>query len=221
MVWLYSRLLPVSDLLYSALMMPRLLLGFSGLEICKQLKSHIETSHIPIILITALASLEQNIEGLKQGADDYITKPFDLEILLLKCNNLVKSRKALQYKFQDEHSPETVRLATNILDQKILDKSIMYIEDNLTNENFDINQWAKELQMGRTKLFNKIKGITGLTPNDFILNIKMKKATSLLKNNPDMTVAEIAYELGFSSPGYFSKCFKDLYGITPFNYRNN
>ncbi len=205
------------DIILTDIMIPR----FSGLEICKQLKSHIETSHIPIILITALASLEQNIEGLKQGADDYITKPFDLEILLLKCNNLVKSRKALQYKFQDEHLPETVRLATNILDQKILDKSIMYIEDNLTNENFDIDQWAKELQMGRTKLFNKIKGITGLTPNDFILNIKMKKAASLLKNNPDMTVAEIAYKLGFSSPGYFSKCFKDFYSITPFNYRNN
>ncbi|MBD8347282.1 hybrid sensor histidine kinase/response regulator transcription factor [Dysgonomonas sp. HGC4] len=205
------------DIILTDIMIPR----FSGLEICKQLKSHIETSHIPIILITALASLEQNIEGLKQGADDYITKPFDLEILLLKCNNLVRSRKALQYKFRDEQSFETVGLATNIQDQKILDKSILYIEDNLTNENFDISQWAKELQMGRTKLFNKIKGITGLTPNDFIINIKMKKAALLLKNNPDMTVAEIAYQLGFASPGYFSKCFKEIYGITPVNYRNN
>lgn len=205
------------DIILTDIMIPR----FSGMEICKQLKSHIETSHIPIVLITALASLEQNIEGLKQGADDYITKPFDLEILLLKCNNLVKSRKALQYKFQDKHSPETVGLATNILDQKIIDKSIAYIENNLANENFDINQWARELQMGRTKLFNKIKGITGLTPNDFILNLKMKKAASLLKNNPDMTVTEIAYKLGFSSPGYFGKCFKELYGVTPFSYRNN
>lgn len=205
------------DIILTDIMIPR----FSGLEICKQVKSHIETSHIPIVLITALASLEQNIEGLKQGADDYITKPFDLEILLLKCNNLVRSRKVLQYKFQDEQSFETTKLATNIQDQKTLDKSIQYIEDNLTNENFDINQWAKELQMGRTKLFNKIKDITGLTPNELIINIKMKKAALLLKNNSDITVAEIAYQLGFSSPGYFSKCFKEIYGVTPVNYRNH
>lgn len=205
------------DIILTDIMIPK----FSGLEVCKHLKSHIETSHIPIILITALASTEQNIEGLKQGADDYITKPFDLEILLLKCNNLVRSRKTLQYKFQNEYSPETIGLATNILDQKILDKSITYIENNLSNEKFDINQWAKELNMGRTKLFNKIKGITGLTPNEFVLNIKMKKAASLLKNSPDMTISEIAYQLGFSSSGYFGKCFKELYGVTPFNYRNN
>lgn len=198
-------------------MMPQL----SGLEICKQLKSHIETSHIPIILITALASAEQNIEGLKYGADDYITKPFDMEMLLLKCNNLVRSRKKLQYKFQNETSNEPVSLATNILDQKIIDKSIAYINNNLSNENFDINQWAKELNMGRTKLFNKIKAITGLTPNEFILTLKMKKAAAMLKDQPEATITEIAYQLGFSSAGYFGKCFKEAYGVTPINYRNH
>lgn len=205
------------DIILTDIMIPR----FSGLEICKQIKSHIETSHIPIVLITALASLEQNIEGLKYGADDYITKPFDLEILLLKCNNLIRNRKILQYKFQNGQSVETAKLTTNIQDQKILEKSVVFIENNLKNENFDISQWAKELQMGRTKLFNRIKEITGLTPNDFIINIKMKKAALLLKNNPDITVAEIAFQLGFSSPGYFSKCFKEIYGVTPGNYRNH
>lgn len=203
------------NLVLSDIMMPRL----SGIEMCRQLKMHIETSHIPVILLTARSSVEQNREGLKYGADDYITKPFHLELLLLKCNNIVKTQQELQRKFRLASNLEINELATNTLDQELLSRSVEVIEANIDNPAFDIGVWSRELAIGRSKLFNKIKAITGLTPNDFILNIKLKKAAVLLSPPHELTVAEISYRLGFSSPGYFGRCFKSQFNVTPLQYR--
>lgn len=208
------------DIILSDVMIPRI----SGLDICKKLKSRAGTSHIPILLITARSSFKQNMEGLQYGADDYIVKPFNIELLLLKCNNLVKSRKELQTKYHlinpiIEYGKTSI--TTNSIDMLFLKKAITIVETNLTNTGFDINSWAKELNIGRSKLFQKIKEITGYTPNEYIIIVKMKKATILLKEAPDMTVAEVAYQVGFSSPGYFSKSFKEYYGITPLQYRQS
>lgn len=207
------------NLIISDVMIPRL----SGLEICKRIKSLKGTSHIPIILLTARSSEKEQIEGLQCGADDYIIKPFNLDILLIKCNNLIKSRKELQLKIStvSDTEIEKSKLATNTIDQKFLDEAINVVEKHISNSKFDSNIWAKELSIGRSKLFHKIKEITGSTPNEYLIIIRMEKAATLLKNKPNMTIAEIAYEVGFSTPGYFSKCFKDQFGITPLQYRNS
>lgn len=203
------------NLVLSDIRMPRL----SGTEMCLQLKKHIETSHIPVILLTARSLEEQRSEGLKCGADDYISKPFNLEHLLLKCNNMVKTQRELQRRFCSVPEAEVNELATNLLDQELLSRSVEVIGENLDNPSFDISIWSRELGIGRTKLFNKIKSITGLTPNDFILHIKLKKAAALLSEPNELTVAEISYRLGFSSPGYFSRCFKGRFGVSPLQYK--
>lgn len=203
------------NLILSDIRMPRL----SGTEMCLQLKKHIETSHIPVILLTARSLEEQRSEGLKCGADDYISKPFNLEHLLLKCNNIVKTQRELQRRFCSVPDVEVNELATNLLDQELLSRSVEVIGENLDNPSFDITIWSRELGIGRTKLFNKIKSITGLTPNDFILHIKLKKAAALLIEPNELTVAEISYRLGFSSPGYFSRCFKGRFGVSPLQYK--
>ncbi|MDU1890094.1 MAG: response regulator [Dysgonomonas sp.] len=211
------------DIVLTDVMMPRM----SGLDICKKLKSRTDTSHIPVVLITARSSLKQNIEGLQYGADDYIVKPFNIELLLLKCNNLIRTRKDLLLKYQtmnntiSDDQNTTTNLTTNSIDQRFLENAVTIVEANLNNTEFDVNVWAKELNIGRSKLFQKIRDITGHTPNEYIIIIKMKKATLLLKENPEMTVAEIAYQVGFSSPGYFSKSFKEYYGMTPIQYRQS
>lgn len=205
------------NIIVSDVMMPHL----SGTDMCQQLKKHIETSHIPIILLTAQSSVEQNMVGLKHGADDYITKPFSIELLLLKCNNIVKTQQELQRKFCNNPQIEIAELATNGLDQELLTKSVHIIEANLDNPLFDITLWSREMGIGRTRLYNKIKSITGLTPNDFIINIKLKKAAVMLSSQNDLTIAEIAYHLGFSSPGYFGKCFKNQFDVTPLQYKKN
>lgn len=203
------------NLVLSDVRMPRL----TGTEMCLQLKKHIETSHIPVILLTARSLEEQRSEGLKCGADDYISKPFNLEHLLLKCNNIVKTQGELQRRFCSVPEAEVNELATNLLDQELLSRSVEVIGENLDNPSFDITIWSRELGIGRTKLFNKIKSITGLTPNDFILHIKLKKAAALLSEPNELTVAEISYRLGFSSPGYFSRCFKGRFGVSPLQYK--
>lgn len=203
------------NLILSDIRMPRL----AGTEMCLQLKKHIETSHIPVILLTARSLEEQRSEGLRCGADDYISKPFNLEHLLLKCNNIVKTQRELQRRFCSVPDAEVNELATNSLDQELLSRSVEVIGENLDNPSFDITIWSRELGIGRTKLFNKIKSITGLTPNEFILHIKLKKAAALLNEPNELTVAEISYRLGFSSPGYFSRCFKGRFGVSPLQYK--
>lgn len=206
------------DLIVSDVMMPRM----SGYELCKKLKNRVETSHIPIILLTAKASVDQVLEGLGSGADDYISKPFHMEVLLLKCKNIIRNRQDIQAKFRFANlDTPVVELATNKLDQVFLDQSIRLIEENLQNENFNIDLWSRNMAFSRSKLHKKIKSITGLTPNDFILQIKLNKSANLLINAPEYSISEIAWKCGFTTAGYFGKCFKAYYGITPKEYRNN
>lgn len=203
------------DIIITDVMMP----GMDGKELCRRIKSNPSTSHIPVILLTAQNAVEQYIEGFQTGADDYITKPFNTQLLISRCNNLVNSRILLQEKFS--HKPETSvqMLATNKIDKEMLDKAISIIEANISNTDFNMNIFAREMGMARTNLFTKIKAITGQTPNDFILSIRLKKGAYLLRNNPELNITEIAEKIGFSSSRYFSKCFKDLYNISPLTYR--
>ncbi|AVM52982.1 signal transduction histidine kinase [Bacteroides zoogleoformans] len=199
----------------SDVVMPRM----SGTELCKRIKSDFNTCHIPVVLLTARTAIEQNIEGLRIGADDYITKPFNTGLLISRCNNLVNSRILLQEKFSKQPQATARMLATNPIDKEILDRATAIIEQHLDDTSFNVNVFAREMMMARTNLFTKLKAITGQTPNDFILTIRLKKGALMLRNNPELNVTEISDKIGFSSPRYFSKCFKEVYQVSPLVYR--
>lgn len=203
------------DLIISDVMMP----GMSGTAMCQRLKKKFETSHIPILLLTARTDLESALEGMKCGASDYIMKPFNLELLLLKCNNVIATLRRQQTRFCTEAESAPTDLATNRLDQQLLEDSVRIIEENMENKDFNIDMWCRQIAIGRTRLGGKIKAVTGLTLNDFILQIKLRKCASLLENS-ELTISEITWKAGFSSPGYMGKCFKEYFGVTPMQYRN-
>ena len=191
----------------------------SGTELCKRIKNDYNTCHIPVVLLTARTNIELNVEGLRIGADDYITKPFNTNLLISRCNNLVNSRLLLQEKFSKQPLTVPQMLATNPIDKEILDRAMKIIEEHLDDENFTVNMFAREMAMARTNLFAKLKAITGQTPNEFILNVRLKKGALLLRNHPELNVTEISDRVGFTSPRYFSKCFRDVYHVNPLTYR--
>ena len=199
----------------SDVVMPKM----SGTELCKLIKNDFNTCHIPVVLLTARTAIEQNIEGLRIGADDYITKPFNTSLLISRCNNLVNSRILLQEKFSKQPQAAAQMLATNPIDKDILDRAMAIIEQHLDDTEFNVNVFAREMAMARTNLFTKLKAITGQTPNDFILTIRLKKGALMLRNNPELNITEISDRIGFSSSRYFSKCFKDVYHVSPLAYR--
>ena len=190
-----------------------------GTELGKLSKADFNTCHIPVVLLTARTAIEQNIEGLRIGSDDYITKPFNTNLLISRCNNLVNSRILLQEKFSKQPQAQVQLLATTPIDKDILDKAMDVIEHHLDDAEFNVNIFAREMAMARTNLFTKIKAITGQTPNEFILTIRLKKGALMLRNNPELNITEISDRIGFSSPRYFSKCFKDIYHMSPLAYR--
>ena len=191
----------------------------SGTELCLAIKQNFDTCHIPVVLLTAKTAIEHNLEGLKMGADDYITKPFNINILLSRCNNLVNNRIMLQEKFSKQPQINTLILTNNILDKKFMDKVTEIIENEIDNVNFSVDQLVAQMGIARTKLFTKLKAITGQTPSDLIMTIRLKRAAYLLKNNPELNISEISDRTGFNFPKYFSKCFKEKYHVTPQAYR--
>lgn len=203
------------SIILSDVVMPRM----SGTELCKHIKTDFNTCHIPVVLLTARTAIEHNIEGLKIGADDYITKPFNTNLLISRCNNLVNSRRLLQEKFSKQPQAFAQMLATNPMDKEMLDRAMAIIERHLDNTDFNVNIFAREMGMARTNLFTKLKAITGQTPNDFILSIRLKKGAVMLRNNPELNITEISDRIGFSSSRYFSKCFKEIYHVSPLAYR--
>ena len=205
------------QLILSDIMMPVM----SGLEMCEKLKSNLQTSHIPIVLLTARNREEHTLEGLQTGADDYISKPFNIKILVARCNNIIQSRKLLQQRFAGNEEPKVEELPFNAIDKKMLMDATAIVESYIDNSEFDVATFAREMCMSRTLLFTKLKALTGQTPNDFVLSIRLKKATEKLRNEPDALIADIAFEYGFSNPSYFIRCFKNAFGITPAAYRKN
>ncbi|MBI9057358.1 MAG: response regulator [Labilibaculum sp.] len=203
------------DLILSDIMMPNL----TGTEMCAKLKRNIQTSHIPIILLTAKSATKFKIEGLETGADDYLTKPFNTKILKARIKNLLQNRMLLQQKFRQDPKAEIKEITTNSIDQKVLKLAKEIVEQNLDNTEFDVQEFAREMGIGRTRLYSKIKGVTGQTPNEFILSTRLKKAADmLLTNEEEMNVSEIAYSVGFSTPRYFSRCFREHFGVSPSRY---
>lgn len=203
------------DIIISDIMMPEM----SGTEMCQRIKNNIDLCHIPIILLTALNSEQQNIDGLNRGADDYICKPFNASILLAKVNNIIRNRLLIQSQITKKPITDIDLTSINPLDQKILKNIDDAIERNLDNTDFGISDLCSEVNMGRSLLFTKFKALIGTTPNKYILDYRLKQAASMLHLYPYIQVTEISDRCGFSSATYFSRCFKNHYGISPQNYR--
>ena len=205
------------DLVISDIMMP----GMPGTELCAKIKNNIETCHIPVVLLTALSAPERELEGLRIGADIYVVKPFNMRRLVMQCNNLINTRRILQNKYARQLDVKAEKIATNELDQKFIEQATRVVEENMENPEFCVETFSREMGVGRTVLFQKIKGITGSTPNNFIMNLRLKKAAYFLLNAPEMNISDIAYRLGFGNPQYFNKCFKELFSIAPTQYRKS
>lgn len=203
------------DIVLSDIIMPEM----SGTELCRILKSNLKTCSIPVVLLTAKNSVEHKLEGLKWGADDYVTKPFNINILLSRCNNLINSRMMLQEKFSKQPQTNTQMLADNLMEKNFMDKVIEIVEKEMGNSEFNVDMLAAQMSISRTKFFTKLKAITGQTPADFIMTIRLKRAAFLLKNNPELNITEISDQVGFNAPKYFSKCFKERYQVSPQTYR--
>jgi signal transduction histidine kinase/DNA-binding response OmpR family regulator/ligand-binding sensor domain-containing protein len=204
------------DIIISDIMMPDL----SGDEMCEKLKRNISTSHIPIIILTALSSDEDRVLVYKSGADAYITKPFSSETLIARIENIFNSRNKLQAIFKKDLNTPIKSIVKDKVDQAFIEKAEEICEKNMTNFNYDVTEFAREMGMSRTLFFSKIKTITGQTPNDFIKTLRLKKAAKMISSDTTKNISEIAYEVGFNSPNYFSKCFKTHFGISPKDYGN-
>lgn len=205
------------DLIVSDIMMPEM----SGKEMCYKIKNNVELSHIPVVLLTAHTSTDYIVEGFMFGADDYVTKPFNVKVLMARCNNLVKNKKRLMAHYAGKPVVETADTnAVSQRDKELLEKCVAIIRENFENTAFDVMTLASRLCMGRSKLYMQFKQMTGLTPNEFILKVKLDEAMALLKNRPELNISEISVLLGFSSPRYFSKSFKAFFGVTPQSIRS-
>ncbi|MDR0507850.1 MAG: DNA-binding response regulator [Dysgonamonadaceae bacterium] len=193
--------------------------GMSGYELCRILKSAIETSHIPVILLSALNEKENIIFGLEAGANDYIVKPFDFDILKARIRNILQSREQLR---KTVFSPEPIEETsyTNDLDVEFLDRAIGIIEKELDNSEFSINEFCGLLAMSRTSVYNKLKSLTNQAPNDFIRIIRLNRAKDFLMSGK-YTVSEVSYRVGFTDPKYFSTSFKKQFGISPSKINNS
>jgi len=201
------------DLVVSDVMMPEL----DGLHFCKRLKQNINTSHIPVILLTAKTEVNQQIKGLEMGADDYITKPFSIEMLGAKIASLLKSRKRLKEYYGGSKEIVPQNLAFNTLDEEFLKEAIEIVEKYLADSDFSVDKFSREIGMSRSNLYLKFKAITGESATDFIKRIRFNKAVELMQSKR-YTIAQITYMCGFNSPSYFSTAFKQHYGCMPSEY---
>lgn len=203
------------DLIVSDVMMP----GMNGFELTKRLKNSFETSHIPIILLTALSADENVLEGTESGADAYITKPFSPQLLMARILQLLNQREILRQKFGKE--PQEIRSAmlSNEQDSLFVKRLDSIVYSRLGEQDLSVDKVAGLLHLGRTIFYKKVRGTTGYTPNEYIRVIRLRKAAELLKEG-EKNVSEVAYAVGFDNPYYFSKCFKEQFGMPPSQYRS-
>ena len=189
-----------------------------GIKLCRNIKQNITTSHIPVIILSARTEVEDQLEALQTGADDYIPKPFSLQVLTVKINNIIKTRRRILDKYSKgvEVNPET--LTFNMMDEEFLTKAVEVVRENLSNETFSTDDFAREMGMSRSNLHLKMKAITGESALDFVRRMRFNEACELLKENR-WTIAEISYRVGFTSPSYFSTSFKKYVGCLPTDYQ--
>jgi DNA-binding response OmpR family regulator len=205
----------IPDLIISDWMMPEL----TGVEFCGLVKENVKTSHIPVIILTSKSNNESKIVGWEVGADDYITKPFNANLLEVRVKNLLEIRRKLRERFTQEVEIQPKEITLNTADEHFLERAIRTVEENIDNPAFDIQQLESELKMSNMQLYRKLKSLTNLSGNEFIRNIRLKRAVQLLETE-SYTVSEIAYKVGFNDPSYFTRIFKKEYGKSPSEMRD-
>jgi len=199
------------DLIITDVMMPVM----GGKELCNVIKTNFQTSHIPVIMITALSEVDDKVEGLEIGADAYVEKPFNMKILMATVNNLIKSRQRLNQIF-NPNSEDKVKIKS--ADDNFLSEVVQIIKENITNSEFSIDLISEKTGLSRSSLFRKLKGLTNMSPVDLVTRIKLNHASELLRTKADMRMSDVAYESGFNDPRYFSTLFKKTFGKTPKEY---
>jgi signal transduction histidine kinase/ligand-binding sensor domain-containing protein/DNA-binding response OmpR family regulator len=210
----------IPNIIVSDIMMP----GMDGIELCRKIKEDVRTSHIPVVLLTAKDSIHDKQEGYESGADSYLTKPFSAKLLKSRIENLLESRRQLAEKIGrsakgalvKEETP-TEPLNISKLDSDFLEKLTIIIENNIDIEELDISFIKEKMNMSYSTFYRKVKGLTGITPNEFVRKVRLKNSLKLLKSET-YQISEVAYMSGFNDIVYFRKCFKDEYGITPSEY---
>jgi YesN/AraC family two-component response regulator len=189
----------------------------NGIELCAKIKSDERVSHIPVILLTAKSSEEQRLEGFKTGADDYVTKPFNFEVLEARIDNLLKRREKSQRIFRKTLEVKSGELQITPLDVKFVENAVKCVEKNVSSPDFTVERLGMELGISRAYVFKKILALTGKTPLEFIRTIRLQHAAQLLEKS-QLSVKEIAYTVGFNNPKYFTKNFKEQFHVLPSEY---
>jgi DNA-binding response OmpR family regulator len=205
----------IPDLVVSDVMMPEM----DGYEFCKQMKSDERTSHIPVILLTAKAGMEDKLEGLETGADDFITKPFQPQELLIRVRNLIEQRRKLsdKYRREFEHLSLEPDESMSSMDARFMERVKKVLEENLANSDFDVTQFSRMMNLSRSQLHRKLTALFGLSASTFIRIYRLNAAARLLKARTG-NVTEVAFEVGFNNLAYFSRCFREQFGVNPSEY---
>ena len=203
----------IPDLIISDVLMP----GMDGIELTKKLKSDFKTDHIPVILLTARAAIESKLQGLETGADDYLTKPFSVNELILRVKNLIEQRKKLRERYKKEITLEPKDIPVTSTDEKFLNRVLEIAEQHFSNPDFSVEQFASEIFMSRVQLHRKFIALTDQAPSEFIRTFRLKRGAKLLLNKHG-NISEIAYDVGFKTPSYFTESFKKYFGCSPFEY---
>ena len=201
------------DLIVSDVTMPVM----DGLELCRKIRADHRLSHIPVILLTARMAEEQKLEGFETGADDYITKPFNVEILHTRIKNLIHRRELFQKDFRKHIEVKASDMHITSMDEKLIQKAIKSVEDHIAEPEFSVEDLSHELGMSRVYLYKKLLSLTGKSPLEFIRTIRLQQAAQLLEKS-QLNVSEVAYKVGFNNPKYFAKCFKEEYKMLPSAY---
>jgi AraC-like DNA-binding protein len=184
---------------------------------CQKIKNDINTSHVPVILLTAKTSDDFTIEGFDAGADDYIPKPFNPKLLHSRIKNILEIRYQLRERFRKEGILQPSEVSVTSADEVFLKNAMGVVERNIGNPEFRVCTFVSEMNMSRSVLYRKFESLTGQSVNEFVRNTRLKRAAQLLSLN-ELTVSEVTYEVGFNDPQYFSKCFSKQYGMTPSDY---
>lgn len=206
----------VPDIIIADITMPHI----DGVELCRRLKNDERTSHIPLMLLTAISSKQKQIDGISAGADDYIVKPFDITVLKAKVDNLLYIRKSLRERFSREILLQPRDIILKSPDEKFLKKVIQSIEKNISHPELDVDFLAKNVGVSRTQLYRKINALTDMAVKEFVKDIRLKRAAQLLQQN-SLNISEIVMEVGFNDASYFRKCFKEKYGVSASKYRQS
>jgi YesN/AraC family two-component response regulator len=201
------------DIIISDIMMPVM----NGIDLCRKLKTDIKTSHIPIILLTAKAGIESKIEGLDVGADAYIAKPFTIKLIEVQISSILENRKNLRKKFSKELVLQPSEIAITPLDAKFLEQAINIVEKHMSDTEFSVDLFAREIGMSRSRVHRKLRALTSQSTSEFIRSIRLKRAVPMLEQS-QLSIEEIAFAVGFNSTAYFTKCFRIQFGLPPSDY---